>query len=254
MISLSEILISRPLTLSDIDGEQQPAPQPFPPHTRPGVRPLTFQIGQKSITAWRLTDRGHSFWHRNSIPIFDDGYFIFRMLRQLAAADRDLTLAKIYLALDHRFGTSGKIMDPWKQSFTFPLLLRIEAIGRPVNYVLNIANVRSSVEFSFRRQCLGMEHLDRSVIQKPFGREFSRDEMNECAGYLLEYLSLILLKYLWNYRRSFHLSVASELLLFGCYRGRFYQAQAESEEEFAALRTRAASGAILCRGREEDAP
>jgi hypothetical protein len=132
-----------------------------------------------------LPNWGYYSWHKKSIPIFEDGCFIMQMQRTLAAANRPLDFPRIYLALKRRFGPSSQLLDEWKEAFSFPFLLQCESDHRMIQYILTIASFRSSLEFRFRRQWLGMEHLDRAVIRHPFKKEFSRGEMNDCAGYFL---------------------------------------------------------------------
>jgi len=93
----------------------------------------------------------------------------------------DFNLPRLYLALERRFGPSTGIIDDWKQSFCFPLLLKVEPSNSSIAYALSIQNVRSDLD---------------------------------------------------DYQGSFHLWVDSNALAFGCYRGRFYDAQAQSAAEF----------------------
>ena len=67
-------------------------------------------------------------------------------------------------------------------------------------YRLRISNYRGGLEFGFGRQYFGLEHLDRGIMQEPFQREFSRDELNETTAFLLEYLASYFDEHLSHYR------------------------------------------------------
>jgi hypothetical protein len=99
---------------------------------------------------------------------------------------------------------------------------------------MTVAQYRSGLEFRFRRQCLGIEPCDPDVYQPPFESEFSRDEMNECAGFLLEYIALTFQANPRSRGRDFHLIVPSNHIAYGCRKGVFYLGQEDAPGRFKA--------------------
>ncbi len=205
-----------------------------PRHAQRGLEPFLIPLETKPVVLWRLTENGYAAWFTKTLPIFEDGYYIFHILRDLSRAGRDLELPHIYAVLARRFGWSSRQRDEWKQAFTFPFLLEFEQQGQAIRYLMTIAQYRSGLEFRFRRQRLGREAYDPDVYQPPFEAEFSREEMNECAGFLLESLALTFQADPDSYVRDFHLIVPSNHIAYGCREGVFYLGQEQDPGRFQA--------------------
>ena len=219
----------RNITLEDVP----PAPSlSAPRYAQRGIEPFLIPLETKQVVLWRLTENGYAAWFKKTLPIFEDCYYIFHILRDLSRAGRDLELPHIYTVLVRRFGKSSRHRDDWKVAFTFPFLLEFEHQGQAIRYLMTVAQYRSGLEFRFRRQCLGIEACAPDVYQPPFESEFSRDEMNECAGFLLEYIALTFQANPRSRGRDFHLIVPSNHIAYGCRKGVFYLGQEDDPGRF----------------------
>jgi hypothetical protein len=187
----------------------------------------------KHAVLWRLAENHYAIWHNASLPIFEDGYFIFRLLRELAASARELDLPQIYAVLARRFGPGSQCKDEWKEAFKFPLLIELEHRGVSIFYSLTVAQWKAGLEIRFRRQQRGVEHLDPQAYHQPFEEELSRTELNQCAAFILEFCSLVYYAAPDAFVFDFHFVVPAALVVFGCLKGHFYHWQAHSEADFA---------------------
>ena len=221
----------RNITLEDVPL----APKLPPPRgAQRGLEPFLIPLESKQVILWRLTDSGYTDWFEKTLPIFEDNYYIFHILKDLRLDERDLELPHIYAVLARRFGQSSRHLDDWKEAFKFPFLLQFDHQGQTLRYLMAIAQNRSGLEFRFRRQCLGIEPCDPDVYQPPFESEFSRDEMNECVGFLLEYFALTFQADPDSHARNFHLIVQPNHLAYGCREGVFYLGQEQAPDRFKA--------------------
>jgi hypothetical protein len=205
---------------------------PWPAHTQLDIHPFSIPLPTQSVVLWRLTEEGDDYWRQKTFPIFDDDYYIFHIRRDLEWAGRGLELLHLYAVLTQRFGETSGHLDRYKSTFRFPFLLSLGLLEQTIHYLLIVEQYRSGVEFRFRRQHEGMEHLSREAYHEPFEKEFSREEMNRCVGFLLEYMALAFHTDPQAYIRNFHFTVPSNLIVYGCQEGRFYCRQAADFEEF----------------------
>jgi hypothetical protein len=216
-------------TLKDI----QPAPRrPLPRYADPSIKPLLLPLQSKQTVLWRLAEKHYVHWHKASLPIFEDDYFVYRILRDLEGSERPLDLPRIYAVLARRFGPGSSHKDDWKEAFKFPLLIELERLGTTILYSLTVAQWKSSIEIRFRRQHIGVEHLDRDVYHEPFDAELSRPELNRCAAFILELCSLVYHDAPKAFVFDFHFAVPAAHVIFGCWKGKFYERQFEDEVDF----------------------
>lgn len=216
-------------TLRDI---RPASPRSCPRYADHGIRPLLLPLPGKQAVLWRLAESHYARWHNASLPIFEDGYFTYRVLRELAEAGRAVDLPQIYAVLARRFGPTSSHKDDWKEGFKIPLLLGLDHLGQTILYSLTVAQCKDGLEVRFRRQHSGVEHLDRDVYQQPFDAELTREQLNQCAGFILEYCSLAYHAAPQSLVWDFHFVVPAAQIAFGCLKGQFYRWHAHDEHDF----------------------
>lgn len=221
----------RNLTLEEVP----PAPSlPAPRHAQRGLEPFLIPLETKPVVLWRLTENGSAAWFTKTLPILEDYGFVFNLLTDLRWAGRGLELPYAYAVLARRFGRSSLHRDEWKQSFSYPFLLFLEHQGQAVRYLMTIVQCRSGLDFRFRRERVGAGACDPHAYHPPFAVEFSRDEMNGCVGFLLEYLALTFHTDPDACAHDFHLIVPSDHIAYGCRQGVFYMGQEQDPGRFQA--------------------
>ena len=181
----------------------------------------------------RLSDGQYYDLWQHSLAIsdrhnFDLAYFLYRHEREFS-----LNFAQVYAALKSLFGESGKFYDDWKGSFSFPFLLHVRKDGQTLDYLLNVLNLRSSLEFSVRKVLQPDEkHFDRDIIHQPFEQEFSGEEIKQFGfgfyGYLRGYFKAVAKRW----QEPFVQTTGSNLIVFGYLQGDFFEKHFESSEAY----------------------
>ncbi|WP_207687077.1 hypothetical protein [Desulfonema limicola] len=133
----------------------------------------------------RLNDQQYYQLHKSSIAIFEDYGHMMSLY-----ADKDIlysSFSKMFTALKLLFGESGKYYDDWKGSFSFPFLI-LNKDKEEIAYLMNIYNIRSSIEFGMRKLIKSADDtLERDIIHKPF-EDFPREEINYFINFFVGYL------------------------------------------------------------------
>ncbi|QEP43484.1 hypothetical protein D5085_10305 [Ectothiorhodospiraceae bacterium BW-2] len=123
----------------------------------------------------RLNDEQFYLLHKNSIPIFENYTHLMYL-----STDKDIifsSFSKMYITLKDLFGESGKHYDDWKGSFSFPFLIYFRKEEKEFGYIMNIHNIRSSIEFNIAKLIhADNENLERHILHNPFD-EFPREEI-----------------------------------------------------------------------------
>jgi hypothetical protein len=176
----------------------------------------------------RLNDEQYYLLRKNAVGILED----YGLLMQLYMC-RDTvysSFSKLYAALKILFGESGKYYDDWKGSFSFPFLIHFHKRKREYGYVMNLMNLRTSVEFNLAKLISpGNKRIKRGILHEPF-KEFPREEITYFINYFIGFLTGF-----FNpdrYDEPFVKSVKSNLIVFGYKDGQFFDDQYESEKEF----------------------
>jgi hypothetical protein len=181
------------------------------------------------------------------IRLFDDQYYLLRkhsvsiednindLMMYSSIGDECIypSLSKMYVVLKKRFGESGDCHDSWKGAFSFPFLLYFEKDGKHFNYLLNICNFRSYIEFRLSK-LLGAEdeNLRKDIYHKPF-EELSKGDISGLTGYLIGFCTGFFESYSEKYHDQFFFkTVESNLIIFGYKDGNFFDDNYHSEEEF----------------------
>jgi hypothetical protein len=137
----------------------------------------------------------------------------------------------MYASLRLLFGESGKYYDDWKGSFSFPFLICFQKEGEEYAYLMNIMNLRSSIEFNMRKLVFPDNEVERGIMYEPF-EDFPRREMTYVINFLVGYLSGYFEVVSDQYNELFFHAVDSNLILFG-YDGKdFFDYQYDNEDEY----------------------
>ncbi|QTA89027.1 hypothetical protein [Desulfonema magnum] len=178
----------------------------------------------------RLSDEQYYQLRKNSVPIFEDyGHLISLFM------DEDIiysSFSKMYVSLKALFGESGKYYDDWKGSFSFPFLIHFYKGEEEFGYLINLMNIRSSMEFNLVKLIpADDDRFDRSVLHNPF-EEFPREEINYFINYFVGFLTGFFKTTADQYDECFFKTAESNLILFGYNDGDFFDDQYDNEEEF----------------------
>ena len=183
---------------------------------------------------WRLDDTEEQKLRNNSLPIDDDYMFYI----QLDWSDREskdkLNLAEVFITLEWLFGKSSDFYDEGKGSFRFPVLLIIEKTNGTFYYLMVISDHRGTVYYRMYRIVENnIEGYDTQRTREPFELEFSRQEINYFLSYFHGYISgCFKVANLMTPAQSFLKRINSNLILYGCRDGVYFEEQHEIPETF----------------------
>jgi hypothetical protein len=187
----------------------------------------------------RLNDAEYGELHRRSLAIKEDFLFEIGFFDSLRQRGEYLDFARLYATLRELTGESSRLLDPYKGAFAFPFALDVIKGNREWPYLFNVRNYKGSLEFAVRKVVAEDDpRLKDHLIHPPFDEEFSRDEMNALVGRF--YLHLL---GRWEEVRDrpprpFVREVKSNLILFGCCGGRYFEEEYDDEEECETARHR----------------
>ena len=199
----------------------------------PGEQPqLDIVAMGKVYQLTRLDNKTYYQLRKNVISIDDD----YEQLSDLAY-DEELiysNMAKMYVALKTRFGESGTSYDDWKGSFGFAFLLSFAHDDKEMEYLLNIYNMRSSIEFRlFKLPGPDVQNINRGILHQPFP-DFPRPAIRYVINYIVGFLSGYFESIEKWYDEPFFQRVDSNLIVFGFMDGQFFDDQYENQEDYAA--------------------
>ncbi len=202
---------------------------------------FTLQIGKQleinnehlHCRAKRIGDRRYISLAQQCVSIEVDYALWWELGRDSEDRESWTNLAKFYAAFSETFGESGTRYYYWKGAFNFAFEVDIFKGECPIKYLLNIVNFRSTVEFRFGKLIpdTGTD-FDRLIMHAPFDEELSAEQMNALSAYLWGYAMGFFQTACQPYRRDFIKEVGSNLILFGCHEGIFFQQHFEDEESF----------------------
>jgi len=133
---------------------------------------VNIQTKQTIYKLERLNDERYYSLRKNCILIDEDYLHLLSLSR-----DKDVifsSFSKMFIALKELFGDSGKYYDDWKGSFSFPFIISFKKSEEEFRYIMNIYNIRSSIEFNIAKLIQADdERFERDVIHEPF-EEFPR--------------------------------------------------------------------------------
>ncbi|PZN84527.1 MAG: hypothetical protein DM484_02675 [Candidatus Methylumidiphilus alinenensis] len=144
-----------------------------------------------------------------------------------------MNLAKFYAAFSEAFGECGTRYYDWKGAFNFAFEVDVFNGETPNQYLLNVVNFRNTVEFRYGKIIPDTEtRYDRHIMHAPFDEEFSAKQMGTLSAFLLGYAEGFLETAYQPYGRDFIKEVGSNLILFGCHEGVFFQKHFDDEYTF----------------------
>lgn len=191
---------------------------------------IDIEAKERNYLLVRLSDAQYFSLRKNSIPIFDDYAHLIHL-----SMDKELifsSFAKMYASLKWRFGECGKCYDDWKGSFSFPFLIHFKKGEEEFDYLMNLFNIRSSIEFRLSKLVqAGDERLNEGILHNPFA-DFPRDEINYVINYLVGFLTGYFEAVSKQTCEPFFGTVESNLIVFGCKDGAYFDDQYEDEKEF----------------------
>lgn len=178
----------------------------------------------------RLNDEQFYLLRKNCILIHEDYSHLMHLSR-----DDDVifqSFSKMYATLKEIFGESGKGYDDWKGSFSFPFLIHFKKEEQEFSYLINIHNIRSSIEFKLAKLiCADDGSFERGVFYHPF-QDFPREEIKYFTNYLVGFLTGYFESAKGQFDEYFFKTVESNLVIFGCKDGCYFDNNYETEKEF----------------------
>jgi len=147
---------------------------------------------------------------------------------------RGLTLGHVYVTLLELTGDSSAVRDTYKSAFSFPFLFAIERASRTHDFLVVLANYRSSVETRFYKLVLpdDPELARKAEFRSPNDEELSAKDMDQIEGYLWGlvggYTSARSRKTINPFARC----VKSNLVIFGFENNEFFEERFGDEHAF----------------------
>jgi len=178
----------------------------------------------------RLKDEQFYMLRKNSISISQDYFHLMGL--EMNANCIYSNLAKMYTALRSWFGESGDHYDDWKGAFSFPFLISFKTDDQIIAYLMNIVNIRSSIEFMIAKVLHKDDRsFDRHLLHDPL-EEFPRTEMNYLINFIVGFLTGVLEAAKDRHVKPFVKTVKSNQILFGYKGGEYFEHHYQSSEEF----------------------
>lgn len=201
------------------------------------IKNQSIYIHLKSVSyqVTRLNDEQYKLLRKNTLSIAQDYAFLMYLYSNENLIYR--SFSRMYATLKHLFGESGGYYDDWKGSFSFPFLICFERDGQDVEYLINVYNFRSAIEFSLYKLISSEnQEYDKMVIHKPFP-EFIKEQINIFLICFIGNLTDFFEKNLHgNYEAFFYKTAQSNLIIFGHQNGEFFDLQFDDPDEFEAKR------------------
>ena len=183
---------------------------------------------------WRLDDNEEQKLRDNSLPIDDDYMFDVQLDWSVRGSKDKLNLAEVFITLEWLFRKTNDFYDERKGSFRFPVLLIIENTNGTFYYLMVISDHRGTVYYRMYRIIENsIEGYDTQRSREPFELEFSRQEINYFLSYFHGYISgCFKVANMMIPTQTFLKRINSNLILYGCRDGIYFEEQHEIPETF----------------------
>lgn len=148
---------------------------------------------------------------------------------RLAESQRPGTLAKVFLGAEFLFGRSSSRFDPFKCSFSFPLLLTATRRDVTFRYVFVVRDLRRIVGFDVHR----LERRRRALLsrgRRPVASEMSDDEIEVLTDALIDFLSDVGTALLPNAPPFYR--TADGFTIYGCRSGEVFERELKTKREY----------------------
>ena len=194
---------------------------------------ISFKLEDTQFNLWRLGDDEYQQLRQHSLPIKQDAGFMFQLaLSEHCNPDR-LTLPEAFLTLEALFGKTSTQYDPWKGSFSFPLLMVLTQKQGRYFYLLRILDHRGCVDFPLYRLLeQGARGYNIDAYRAPYELEFPTEAINKFIGYLYGYLKGTSTWVCKISPPAFLKQVASNFILYGCRDGTLFEESFESDTDY----------------------
>lgn len=192
---------------------------------------INIKTKQRIYKLIRLNDEQFYLLYKNSISLFEDYEHLMHLCREKDTIYS--SFSRIYITLRALFGESGKYYDDWKGSFSFPFLIYFQEGEEEFGYLMDVHNIRSSIEFKIAKLIPADDQkFKRDILYNPF-EEFPREEIiyfiNYFVGFLTGYFESAVRN---HYDELFFKTVKSNLIIFGYKDGCYFDDQYDNPEEF----------------------
>lgn len=178
----------------------------------------------------RINDEQYYKLSKNSISIEEDYVFLIFLSSKSKIYS---SFSKMYTTMKLLFGESGNYFDDNKGSFSFTFLICFKKDDKEFEYIMNVKNVKSSIEFKINKLIdSNNEKIDINNIFHPFD-EFSKSEINSFIAYFVGILDGYFKSYVsktWD--KFFFKKIVSENTLFGYKDGSFFDKKYERDVNF----------------------
>jgi hypothetical protein len=145
-------------------------------------------------------------------------------------------LGQARIVLERRFGVSSLAYDGYRGSWCFPLLLTFDHAPL-LRYMVRVHDRRGTIYFPlFRVMERELSPSARTRHHSPFANEFSRSEITAFTTVFFEYLRAGAETLSDSFVAPFCRAVDSDLLLYGCENGLFFEQYYEDRAAFASAR------------------
>jgi len=142
------------------------------------------------------------------------------------------SLADNLVGGERAFGRSSSTFDPWKGSFSFPLLLTASRQSRTIRYLLRLRDHRGTVGASWWRfQWEPVETSQAHCYLEPVDGELSRAEIDRVGRTLIEFIALSGEAFMHR-QKPFFRTVDSEFVVYGCCAEGPFEQRFDSRQEF----------------------
>ncbi|MCC2693914.1 hypothetical protein [Nodularia sp. LEGE 04288] len=148
-----------------------------------------FELEGIKYELWRLDDYEYRKIQKNSLAIKDDSSFYNDIYLSEDKNKSNLDLAKSFITLTWLFGNSSDLVDSYKSSFSFPLLLTInKAIGSFL-YLLHIFDSKGWIYYRLYKVFEDESDIPDKIQNEIFESELTRQEINNFLNYIHTYIN-----------------------------------------------------------------
>jgi len=181
------------------------------------------EANQRIVRLKRLDDiQFYELASKMSLQHIKTDYGIDSLMWRLQNNEEKLNLAQFYYWMSVMFGESNDAYDYSKNTFIFKFQMEVINNSTRQEYILNIVNMKSGVEFIYFRNPGNTNEKSSMAIHKPFNEELSKKDMDYIDHWFHYYLLTI------NYLAKpynitpFYAEVDSALVIYGHLNGEFF--------------------------------
>jgi hypothetical protein len=198
-----------------------------------------FVKGRSAFELWRLTDVEYQALREYSFPLRENGLLLMNLRQDDRRSGRWLMLPKLLVALEEDYGEASSNIDSWKQTFSFPFLVKFTKADESWPYLLRLEDYRGSLEFNFYRVVNDQKFAEvrRDAYQEAIDGELGKEEMKYWISFLWGYWYAISewrceQKVKMNQISPYFRHIDSNHIVYGFSDGEFFQYQIESEKQY----------------------